>query len=193
MRGVASKAFTSYNPISDQLITVRLMAMPKPNTILQVYAPTSSHDDVSVEEFYEQLQSAMDKIKKGDICVIMGDMNTKVGNSEDKKCRIGRFDLGDRNERGDRLAEFCCANNLAVMNTCFEHHKRNLYTWKSPGDHYMNQIDYIMMNRRWKSSMMDVKTYPGADCDTDHVLLVAKMQTKPSCTKQKRRLGKLNV
>ena len=102
--------------------------MPTPITILQVYAPTSSHDDASIEEFYEQLQSAMDKIKKRDICVIMGDMNAKVGNSEDKKCGIGRFGLGDRNERGDRLAEFCCANNLAVMNTCFEHHMRNLYT-----------------------------------------------------------------
>ena len=49
------------------------------------------------------------------------------------------------------------------------------------------------MNRTWKSSMMDVKTYPGADCDTNHVLLVTKTRAKTSCTKQKRRPGKLNV
>ncbi|XP_072027692.1 uncharacterized protein [Amphiura filiformis] len=123
----------------------------------------------------------------------MGDMNAKVGEGEDKKCGIGKFGLGDRNERGDRLAKFCCANNLAIMNTCFKHHKRNLYTWKSPGDRYRNQIDYIMMKRRWKSSVLDAKTYPGADCDTDHILLTAKMRVKPTCTKQKRRSGKLNV
>ncbi|XP_072016996.1 uncharacterized protein [Amphiura filiformis] len=79
------------------------------------------------------------------------------------------------------------------MNTCFKHHKRNLYTWKSPGDRYRNQIDYIMMKRRWKSSVLDAKTYPGADCDTDHILLAAKMRVKPTCTKPKRRSGKLNV
>ena len=45
-----------------------ILAMPKPITFLQVYAPTSSHDDASIEEFYEQLQSAIDKIKKGDMC-----------------------------------------------------------------------------------------------------------------------------
>ena len=60
LREEASKAFASYNSISDRLITVRLLAMPKPITILQVYAPTSSHYDASIQEFYEQLQSAME-------------------------------------------------------------------------------------------------------------------------------------
>ncbi|XP_072048767.1 craniofacial development protein 2-like [Amphiura filiformis] len=193
LKGAACKAFASYNPISDRVITVRLLAKPKPITNLQAYAPTTSHDDASIEEFYEQMQSVLDKIKKGDVCVVMGDMNAKVGEGEDKKCGIGKFGLGDRNERGDRLAEFCCANNLAIMNTCFKHHKRNLDTWKSPGDRYRNQIDYIMMKRRWKSSVLDAKTYPGADCDTDHILLAAKMRVKPTCTKPKRRSGKLNV
>ncbi|XP_072016995.1 craniofacial development protein 2-like [Amphiura filiformis] len=97
LKGAACKAFASYNPISDRLITVRLLAKLKPITILQAYAPTSSHDDASIEEFYEQMQSVLDKIKKGDVCVVMGDMNAKVGEGEDKKCGIGKFGLGDRN------------------------------------------------------------------------------------------------
>ncbi len=125
--------------------------------------------------------------------MIMGDINAKIGVGADKEHGIGKFGLGDRNEKGDRLAEFCCANNLTIMNTCFDHHKRNLYTWKSPGDRYRNQIDYIIMKRRWKSSVMDAKTYPGADCETDHILLAAKMRVKPTCTKMKRKPGKLNV
>jgi hypothetical protein len=98
----------------------------------------------------------------------MGEMNAKIGEGEDERSGIGKFGLGKRNEGGDKLAEFCCANNLAIMNTRFKHRKRNLYTWKSPGDCYRNQIDYILINKRWKSSITDVKSYPGADGDTDH-------------------------
>ena len=85
----------------------------------------------------------------------MGDLNAKVGRMEDTKCGIGKFGLCERNESGDGLAEFCHANNLVITNTLFDYHKRNLYTWISPGDRYRNQIDYIMI-RRWKSSMRAV-------------------------------------
>ena len=111
-------------------------------TIVQVYVPTSSHDEETID-FYGQLQETLDKVSKGDICIIMGDLNAKVGRMEDIKSGIGKFGLGERNERGDRLAEFCHANNLAISNTLFDHH-----TWKSQGDTYRNQIDYIMIRRR---------------------------------------------
>ena len=87
-------------------------AKPKPMTIIQVYAPTSSHDEETIDRFYDQLQETLDKVSKGDICIIMGDLNAKVGRMEDIKSGIGKFGLGERNERGDRLAEFCYANNL---------------------------------------------------------------------------------
>ena len=35
----------------------------------------------------------------------MGDLNAIVGRMEDIKSGIGKFGLGERNERGDRLAE----------------------------------------------------------------------------------------
>ena len=76
------------------------------------------------------------------------------------------------------MAEFCHSNNFVISNTLFDHHKRNLYTWITPGDKYRNQIDYIMVKKRWKSSITNCKTYPGADCDTDHILLLAKMRVK---------------
>ena len=37
-----------------------------------------------------------------------------VDKMEDIKSGIGKFDLGERNGRGDRLAELCHANNLAT-------------------------------------------------------------------------------
>ena len=43
--------------------------------------------------------------------------HAKIGADKDKEHGCGKFGLGDRNERGDRLVEFCCANNLIIMNT----------------------------------------------------------------------------
>ena len=98
-----------------------------------------------------------------------------------------------RNESGDKLAEFCLANNLTIANTWFKHHPRNTYTWKSPGDLYRNQIDYIMISRRWKSSITDSKAYPGADCETDHSLVVAKLKVKLARNKVMKPTKRLNV
>ena len=41
--------------------------------------------------------------------------------------------------------------------------------------------------------MTDVRSYPSADCETDHLLLAGKMRAKPVCNKHKRKQGKLDV
>lgn len=67
---------------------------------------------------------------------------------------------------------------MTITNTCFRNHIRRLYTWISPGGRWRNQIDYITINQRWRSSIMNVRTLPGADCGSDHQLLIAEMRTK---------------
>ena len=61
---------------------------------------------------------------------------------------------------------------------CFKHHKRNSYTWLSPDGNTRNKIDYIAIHKRWFSSILDAKSYPGADGDSDHNLVLAKMRLK---------------
>ena len=89
---------------------------------------------------------------------------------------IGSF--GVQNEAGESLTEFCQENTLVIANTCFQQHKRRLYTWTSPDGQYQNQIDYILWSQRWKSSIQSAKTRPGADCASDHELLIAKFRLK---------------
>ena len=64
-----------------------------------------------------------------------------------------------------------------IANTLFQQHKRRLYTWTSDGQH-QNQIDYILCSQRWRSSIQSAKTRPGADCGSDHELLIAKFRLK---------------
>ena len=54
----------------------------------------------------------------------------------------------------------------------FQQHKRRLYTWTSPDGQYRNQIDYIFCSQRWRRSIQLAKPRPGADCGSDHELLM---------------------
>ena len=83
-----------------------------------------------------------------------------------------------RNEAGQRLIEFCQENALVVANTLFQQHKRGLYTGTPPDGQHQNQIDYIICSKRWRSSIQSAKTRPGADCGSDHELLIAKFRLK---------------
>ena len=82
------------------------------------------------------------------------------------------------NEAGQRLIELCQENSLVIANVLFQQHKRRLYTWTSPDGQYWNQIDYILCSQRWRSSIQSAKTRPGADCGSDHELLIAKFRLK---------------
>ena len=82
------------------------------------------------------------------------------------------------NEAGQRLIKFCQKNALVMANTLFQQHKRRLYTWTSPDGQHRNQIDYILCSQRWRSSILSTKTRPGADCGSDHELLIAKFRLK---------------
>ena len=76
------------------------------------------------------------------------------------------------------LTEFCQENALVIANTLFQQHKRRLYTWTSPDGQHQNQIDYILCSQRWRSSIQSARTRLGADCGSDHELLIARFRLK---------------
>ena len=67
---------------------------------------------------------------------------------------------------------------MLVLNTLFQQHKRRFYTWTSPDGQYRNQTDYILCSQRWRSSTQSGKIRPGADCVSDHDLLIEKFRLK---------------
>ena len=60
----------------------------------------------------------------------------------------------------------------------FQQHKRRLYIWTSSDGQHQNQIDYIFCSQSWRSSIESTQTRPGADCGSDHELLIAKFRLK---------------
>ena len=85
------KCLRTHNSISDRIVMIKLNTKPVPLNIIQVYAPTSDCDDEEIETFYNDLRSTKDKIPSRERCIIMGDLNAKVGGTEDKECGIGPY------------------------------------------------------------------------------------------------------
>ena len=98
-RNKVAKSLIGYWPISHRIVMVKPQAKAFNINMIQVYAPTQDYDDETIEEFYEQIQSAVSYTKSYDIICIMGDLNVKVGNVKDSKI-IGNYGLGKKNERG---------------------------------------------------------------------------------------------
>ena len=48
---------------------------------------------------------------------------------------------------------------MVIMNTWFQQPLHRLYTWKSPGYISRNQIDYIMINQRFKNCVKQARTF----------------------------------
>ena len=155
------------------MISVHFQGKPFRITVIQVYAPTSNAKEAEVEWFYEDLQDLLELTLKKDVLFIIGDWNVKVGSQETPGV-TGKFGLGIQNEAGQRPIEFCQENALVIANTLFQQHKRRLYTWTSP----CVEIDYILCSQRWRSSIQSTRTRPGADCGSEHELLIAKFRLK---------------
>ena len=159
------------------MISVHFQGKPFNIMVIQVNVLTSYAEEAEVERFYEDLQELLELTPKRDVFFIIGDWNAKVGSQETPGV-TGKFGLGEQNEAGQMPREFCQDNALVIANTLFQQHKRRLYTWTSLDGQHQNQIDYILCSQRWRSSIQSTKTRPGADCGSNHEILIAKFRLK---------------
>ena len=70
--------------------------------------------------------------------------------------------------------EFAAFNDLVLANT-FGHHKAfRRWTWHNPNGQHHNQIDYILVRKRFWSGVNIARTrsFPGADIGNDHDMLM---------------------
>jgi hypothetical protein len=57
----------------------------------------------------------------------------------------------------------------------------------SPEENTHNQIDHVLTDRRRYSNILDVRYFRGAECDTDHYLVVAKVTERLVVSELQRR------
>ena len=81
-------------------------------------------------------------------------------------------------------------NNLVVTNTTFKHRPCHQYTWFHPaeGGKKGHILDYILVNHRFRSSILDTRVFRNTYLQSDHRLVVSNIRLK---LKVKRRITQL--
>jgi len=171
--------------VSDRLSYIVLRSHSRNITVVNVHAPSEEKSDESKDSFYEDLEQVFDDFPKYHMKMLLGDFNAKVGRENIFKPTIGQESLHqDSNDNEVRLVNFTTSKNLVVKSTMFSHRNIHKHTWTSPDGKTHNQIDHILIDSRWHSSVLDVRSFSGADCDTDHYLVIAKVRERLAVGKQ---------
>ena len=113
-----------------------------------------------------------------DLLLVMGDLNAKVGSDNVNFERVMGRGCGMQNDNGERLVEWCAFKNMIIGGTLFPHRNIHKLTWSSPNGRDQNQIDHLMDNSMWRRSLLDIRVRRGADANSDHHLVTAKVRLK---------------
>ena len=106
-------------------------------------------------------------------------MNEKLWRKYIFKPIIGNKSLHqDNTDNNVRTINFTKSNILVFESTMFLHRNIHTYSWTSPDGKTHNQIDEILIDRRWNASILDVRPCRGADRDTDHCLVFAEVRER---------------
>jgi hypothetical protein len=128
------------------------------------------------DSLYEELERVFDKFSKYHTKILLGDITAKVGREDISKPTIENESLHEiSNNNGVRLVNFATSKNLRVKPTMFPHRNIHKYTWTSAAGKTHIQIDYILVDRRRHSNVIDVRSFRAEDCDNDHI---ARMEEK---------------
>ena len=178
----AQKSLLSWEPHSSRLMEATFRTQQKKINlrIVVCYAPTNNATDEEKDQFYEELTALYAKKHSNkNLTLLIGDMNAKIGNlNQGYETIMGKHALGEMNDNGRRFADFCLEHDLVIGGSVFPHKNIHKETWISNDGVTKNQIDHICVSRKFRRSLLDVRSYRGADANSDHQLVIGKLQFK---------------
>ena len=184
--------------VSDRLMTLRLqLDRNQRATLISVYAPTMMYSDEFKSRFYEELDSLIKSVPRQDKLILLGDFNARVGTDfQTWKGVLGRNGVGKCNSNGQLLLETCMEHDLVITNTLFRLSHHNRTSRMHPRSKHWHLLDYIITRRKDSQDFRITKAMRGADCWTDHRLIMSKLHLH-ACKKRRpqgqRTAKRLNV
>ena len=174
MKNKLAASLSGYWPVSDRVIAAQFNTRPSEIYVVQVYAPTFTADQDDTDQFYHDLDKALEMSKSREIKIVMGDLNAKV-EKETEGLSVGPYGKEERNETGDQFVNWCEVKDLIIKNTWFKNHERRLVNWNNPGNRTRNQIGFLCVNRCMRKELKRSRAHPRNDCDSHHARVIAEI------------------
>ena len=141
-------------------------------TIIPCYSPTNVREETELDAFYDELSSLLRSIPKHNVLVIGGDMNAQIGKNGNNRYIFHNTS----NRGGQHLTEFMMEHRLTCLNTNFQKREGKLWTY-TYANNSKAQIDYVLINKKWKNSAMNCVTYSSSDgVSSDQRIVTAKIR-----------------
>ncbi|KAI8521282.1 hypothetical protein Bbelb_010360 [Branchiostoma belcheri] len=179
---------------TERILTLRLHTENGPLNLVSVYAPTLYSQEEIKDEFYCQLQSTIQDIPKQEKLLLLGDFNARVGADHDSwpNC-LGKFGVGNINDNGQRLLEFCTVNGLCITNSFFNTKPQHKVSWRHPRSKHWHQLDLVIVRRCHLKDVLLTRSYHSADCDTDHSLVCCTVRLRLKKIHRAKPPGKIRI
>ena len=162
---------------NDRMISVCFQGKPFNITVIQAYAPTSSAEEAEAEWFYEDLQDLLELTPQKRCPFHYTGLECKRRKSRNtwNNRQILPWSTGWSRAKANRVLprEHTDHHKHALLTTQEKTLHMDITRWSTPKSDW-----YILCSQRWRSSIQSAKTRPGADCGSDHELLIAKFRLK---------------
>lgn len=168
------KFIKEYSFISERIVTITLNLFGTETIVIGIYAPNDDATQQIKDQFYWCLSQELNRIKGHQDIIIAGDFNARVGSREQDEV-VGKYGENTINGSGEHLIEFCNQFNLKILNSHFPHKHIHRYTWERPTLQQKSIIDYIITRQKSKAMPQDCRVKRGANCGSDHYLVVSRL------------------
>ncbi|XP_025415967.1 craniofacial development protein 2-like [Sipha flava] len=163
-----AKEFKDINP---RISTITIKSKNLDMILINAHALTEEKDEDEKDLFYATLADVFAS-STGIIKVVLGDFNAKLDRDICYKKVVGNHSLYEStNDNGVKLIDFEIENGLVIKSTMLPKKDIHKYTRGSLDGKYKNQIDYVLVNSRFKNSILNIRTRRGANIGSDHLLL----------------------
>ena len=102
--------------------------------------------------------------------IVLSDFNAKVGREDIFRSTICKYNLHNESNSNDVRIGFPTSKNL-LKSTIFQHKDIHKNSWSSADDIMRNKIDYVLVNRRRHTSIIDIRIVRVVDCNSHHHLV----------------------
>ena len=185
--------------INGRIILATFDTKPLKTDIVVAYAPHAGRSISDEDTFYTQLHEVLSTLPTHEINLILGDFNVRLMEQLPHEADVlgmhifrtenDHIDLVSNKQQDNRsrFMDLCHEHNLVVTNTLFEKDLSKLITYRNATTPQFSppftterfaQLDYILINSRWKNAITNVESTCCHVVTSDHKLLIANMRIK---------------